>query len=621
MTDIRKKLLIVFSLTLLFLFIISGVAFAGVIDNVNINFDKQIYSTTDYAPIRVGFTLENNNPETAYLRVYTDCDDDELSCNYSKSFTLNQTTSETSSFMVTPTDDGHSTLTLYVLDTKTDDTRSYNVNIYSDDGIDDGKFEVDIDNSGLCINQENQVYFTINNNFVSGLYEITLTGNRLSASPSFDNPIYLSRNEKEIHFNVEIDDRVATSSSINAVLRIENDNIIVNKQINFYTKNCEIVSNDFQVTGPNTSNFVLKKENLLSIDYTIKNISSKAKDFFVSYDNNSDITYTLSTRQLRLNPGQSQKITLTAYATKETDSGSYPLNLQFFDEKSVITKNLHFLVDPVFNLDVRTEQNSLAVNIGKSTDLLIILENKGDIDESFRFNYTLSNDLRIHNQTDRIDVLAHSTRPLTLSVGAGSNTKEMTSQIVIEAIGETSNYQKTMVIDVIAFRGTDSVKLNFLSYPKEITVDSNSQKNFSFEVYNWSDEDIKLSSIQLVGVPQEIRATLPNNVLVPSKQSTTISGTIITGEIGPQEINASLVIYSEKGGVLSTPLKIKIVGDENLSETPDEIAPSGMTGFFTLKRSLFLGFVGLIVLIVLLFALGAFNMNDYYHKGQRRKSK
>jgi len=617
MADLRKELLIVFGLTLLFLVIISGVAFADTIDNISVNFDKQIYSTVDNSPIRVGFTLENNNKETVYLRVYTDCDDDELSCDYSRSFTLNQTTSETSSFSVTPTDEGHSTLTLYVLDTKTDETRSYNVDIYSDDGIDDGKFDVDLDNSGLCKNQENQVYFTINNNFVSGLYEITLVGNNLSASPSFDNPIYLSKEDKEIHFNVEIDNGITNTSSIDAILRIENENIISNKQISFYAKDCAIISNDFQVTGPNTYNFVLKKENLLSIDYTVKNISSKAKDIFVYSDNNSDLTFTLSTRQLRLNPGQSQKVTLTAYADKRTDSGSYPLNLQFFDEKTIITKNLHFLVDPIFNLDVRTSQNSLAVNIGKSTNLLIIFENKGDIDESFTLNYTLSNDLRIHNQTNKIDILAHSTKPLTLSVGAGSNTKEMTSQIVIEFIGETSNYQKTMVIDVIAFRGNDSVTLNFLSYPKEIALDSNSQKNFSFEVYNWSDEAIRLTTIQLVGVPQEITATFSNNILVPSKQATTISGTITTRELIPQEINATLVLNSEKGGVLSTPLKLKIVGDENISTEPEE-APSGLTGFFTLKRSIFLGIVGLAMLIILLFALGAFNMKDYYHRGQRR---
>ncbi|MEI8363943.1 MAG: hypothetical protein WCF78_00600 [archaeon] len=620
MVDIKKKVLIVCSLTLLFLVIISGVAFAGVIDQINVTFDKQIYSTTDDAPIRVGFTLENNNQEIANLRVYTDCDNDELSCDYSRSFTLNQTTSETSSFIVTPTDTGHSTLILYVLDTVTGNTKSFNVDIYSDDGIDDGKFEVDLGNSGVCINQENQIYFTINNNFTSGLYEITLVGDKLSASPTFDNPIYLSSSDKEIHFNLEIDGSIPVASSINATLRIVSDRIVVNKQVTFYAKDCNTETIDFQVTGPNTTNFLLKKENLLSIDYTIKNISTKTKDFFVTYDNNSDITYTLSTRQVRLSPGQSRKITLTAYADRDTASGSYPLNLQFFDEKSVITKNLHFLVDPIFNLDVRTTQNALALNIGQTSNLLIIIENKGDIEETFRFNYTLSNDLRINNQTqnEEIVVFPHSTRPLNLSVTAGPNTKEMTSQIVIEATGDTSGYTKSLVIDVIASRGNESLRLNFLSYPDQIDIDSNSQKNFSFQVYNFSDEDIKLSSIQLVGVPQEIRATLPTNVLIPKKQSITISGTIITGEIVPQEINAALVLYSEKGGVLSTPLKIRIVGDQNISTEPEE-PTTGLTGFFTLKNSIFLGIVGACLLVVILFALGAFKRRDYYHTEQRRR--
>ena len=607
MYDLRKRILVIFSLTLLFLIIISGVAFAGgVLDQVNFEFDKEVYSTVDYGTIKVGFTLENNNNAPVSLRLYTDCDDDELSCNYSQVFSLLGTTSLTSSLNVKPQDNGSSTLTIYVKDLNTGDVDSYNVTIYSDDGLDDGKFEIDIDGSSLCKDQENQFYFIINNNYTSDLYDITIVSNQLTASSDFINPIYLSGNEKELHFNIALASQVDVGSTINANLKIFNDRITVNKPLSFYVRDCSLETYDFQVTGSNTNNFVLKKENKLYLDYVIKNISTKTKDFFVSYDSNSEIEYNLSITQIRLGPGESKKVTLSAYARRDISSGSYPLNLQFFDEKSVITKKLNFYVDPLFNLDVRTTQNSLALNIGQTSDLLIILENKGDIEETFNLTYNLTNDLKLYNDVEKITVLPHSTKPINLRVSAGSNTHEMTSKITIEVNGETSSFSKTLFVDVVAFKSGQIIKLNYLSFPREITIDSNSEKNFSFEVYNFGEEDITLSSIDLVGVPQEISISLPSNIVIRKSESRVISGTIRVDEISSQTINANLVLTSDKGGVLTSPIKIIIGSGEYIAPENEEGTKIPVTGFFTLKNSLFLGIVGLVIIIILLFVLGVF---------------
>jgi len=607
MCDLRKRILVIFSLALLFLVIISGVAFAGVLDQINLEFDKEVYSTVDYGTIRVGFTLENNNTSTVNLRLYTNCDDDELTCNYSQSIVLQDLTSLTSSLDVKPQDNGSSTLTIYVKDLNTGDIDSYNVTIYSDDGLDDGKFEIDIDGSSLCKDQENQLYFIVNNNFTSDLYDIVLVSNQLTASPDFINPIYLSGNEKELHFNVAVASQVEVGSTINAILKITNDRVTVNKPLNFYIKDCSLEVYDFQVTGPNTNNFVLKKENKLYLDYTIKNTSTKTKDFFISFDSNSEIEFNLSVTQVRLNAGESKKISLSAYARKDISSGSYPLSLQFFDEKSIITKNLHFYVDPLFNLDARTTQSSLALNIGQVSDLLVILENKGDIEETFDLTYNITNDLKIYNQTDKVTVLPHSTRPINLRVSAGSNTREITSQITIEINGETSDFSKTLFVDVVAFRGSSVIKLNYLSFPREIEMDVNSEKNFSFEVYNFSNQDIILSKIELVGVPQEISFSLPRNVTIPSQESRIISGTIRTQDMSNQTINANLVLTSDMGGVLSSPIKIIVGHTDIITPDPeDEDEKSPASGFFTLRNSLFLGIVGLVVIIILFYVLGVF---------------
>ncbi len=618
MYDLRKRILVIFSLTLLFLIIVSGVAFAGVLDQVNLEFDKEVYSTVDYGTVKIGFTLENNNNVPVNLRLYTNCDDDELSCNYSQVFSLLGTTSVTSSLNVKPQDNGSSTLTIYVKDLNTGDVDSYNVTVYSDDGLDDGKFEIDIDGSSLCKDQENQFYFIINNNYTSDLYDITIVSNQLTASSDFINPIYLSGNEKELHFNIALSSQVDIDSTINATLKIYNDRITVNKPLSFYVRDCSLEMYDFQVTGPNTNNFVLKKENKLYLDYVIKNISTKTKDFFVSYDSNSEIEYNLSTTQIRLGPGESKKVTLSAYAIRDISSGSYPLHLQFFDEKSVITKKLNFYVDPLFNLDVRTTQSSLALNIGQTSDLLIILENKGDIEETFNLTYNLTNDLKLYNDVEKITVLPHSTKSINLRVSAGSNTREMTSKITIEVNGEISSFSKTLFVDVVAFKGGQIIKLNYLSFPREITIDSNSEKNFSFEVYNFGEEDITLSAIDLVGVPQEISISLPSNIIIRKSESRVISGTIRVEEISSQTINANFVLTSDKGGVLASPIKIIIGSGEYIAPENEEGTKIPVTGFFTFRNSLFFGIVGLIIIIILLFLLGVFKRRRDYSSKLRR---
>ncbi len=202
--------------------------------------------------------------------------------------------------------------------------------------------------------------------------------------------------------------------------------------------------------------------------------------------------------------------------------------------------------------------------------------------------------------TERVTLSPNTTMTVVFNVSAGRNTVEKSSQIELIASNQ-SNFSERFILNVTSFRQKDIFKIEFLSFPKELSVDVNGSKDFSFEVYNFDDKDITISRIDIVGLPQEISYEIDQYTYIPKKSSRVISGQIISGDIPAQEYEISFVFYSNSGAVTSKPVTLK-VKDALVEYNDDDVNP--ITGFFTLSKSILLGIIFLALLLIILLSTG-----------------
>jgi hypothetical protein len=588
-----------FGIILILLAFLSIGVFSEPIDLMSVSFEKTSYSMMDRDTLKINYTIENNNSTSQEILVYTSCDEDELECDFSKVFSLNNNSSIDSSFTIKAIDDGSSVILFYLKDMKTNDIKSYSLRIDVDDDSEDGKFEVDLSRTSYCMNNAQEVILNFEDVFYNDFYNLSLSSDTLVANIKGSNSRYL---KDDIEIPVQIETFNVSKGNHLITLNISNEEITSKKTFNVYVSECqEVLVPDFTVIGVNSLTHLLNKGEPYTLDFTIKNNSNKNKQIFISQESDNSLEITFSNREINLAPYQSKEVSLTFLATKAIASGDYPVKLSFFDERTTTERNLRFLVAPESNLNIRLLQSSFALEIGKTYNVTAVIENKGDVLETIYFDFITSNDLKVNDMTERITLSPNTSTNVIFNVSAGSNTVEKVSRIDL-IVSNQSNFSKRFSLDVSTFRQKDYFKIDFLSFPNELTVDINGSKEFSFEVYNFDDRDIVISRIDIIGLPQEISYKIDQYTYIPKKSSRVISGEIISGDVPAQDYSLTVVLYSDSGAVTSKPVTLKV--KDSLVEYNDEDDVNPITGFFTLSKSIMLGIVFLALLLILLFSTG-----------------
>jgi|GEM_PF-1038030 len=605
-----NKFLITVGIVFIFLAILCTAIYASSIDSIDVSFDKSYYSVVEDSSVRIGFILTNASSDSRNLLIYSVCDEDELECNYENIFNLSGNSSTTSAFYVTSKDEGDSELKLYVKDIASGEEDYFSIDITSESDTDEGEFSVDLSENTFCIGRSTESYFTIDNSYQSGLYNLSLQSSTLGVQLSGNSQVYINTDEKDVDFVVEVPQNMTSGGAQDITLTISNDEVYVIKHFNVYLSECLEEDVDFSVSGQPLSNYVLQKGSSFSVSYTLTNDSKVVKTFFASDEQNGSqpLGIVISSRQFELAPGKSKVITATAYAGDDLPSGTYDLNLYFFNESYSITRKVAFQLQPKQNLDARLLQNAITLNIGQPFELDVVIENKGDFQNKVKLSYSSSNGLQMTAKETSATVNPHTEKIIPIIISAGNNTLEDTSQIKVTIAGENNDFYKQFTINVTAIKPTTPISIDYLSFPQEISVDRNSIKDFSFELFNSSNKDLMLSKIEVKGLPQGITYSLPINIAISSKISKQIDGRFTVGDLAPQEITVQLVFTASTGASVQRSLKIKVLGDDNT--TP--VGVSQATGFFTFGNSVFAGIIVLCLITILLFVFGIFKSHRVY---------
>jgi len=597
-----NKKYFVLGIFLIFLSIFGINTFASSIDSVDVQFSKEVYSVNDNGSLRITYTLANNSLDTLSLLVTTNCEE-ELECDYSKSLQMLPNSSTTQSFVVQAIDEGSPELTLIVKDKITHDTKEFTTEINVDDQLDDGDFAISLNKTSFCSNYPGVGYIKIENNYEDGLYNIKLTSTTLPVSLN-QNDVYLEEDEEKIvSFNIPLSNLSDTMHELK--LSISNDDLLVTKVFNISLKECieDIIA--FTVIPNTTSTYYrIAKGETVSLTYTIKNIGNIEKTFYISEDGNG-LSTDVSEREVYLAPGQSKQVSVYVTAPKNINSGLYTLDLNFFDEKDFINYKIKFDVIPIHSLESSISTKQIVLAYGKITPIYMVLENKGDLSETFTITTKPTNDLQITTSSSSITLTPHSRNIMTFNVSCGTNTEKIKSPISIIVQGNSSGYYNKHTVDVIVTGDSDSLSLTYLSFPSLIEIDKNSSKEISFEVYNFGEEDIVIDSINLRRIPQQITYRF-SDVTIPAGSSGVVTGTIFTGDIEPQEISAEIVLSDKDGYTATRPIKINVLqAIPQPGETEEVPQLSRFAGFFTLGNSILVGIIALCLVLIILYATGA----------------
>jgi hypothetical protein len=612
---LKNKLYLIIGAIIVLFTLFSGSIFASQLDNVNIDFEKDYYSGIENNPIKINFTIENLNSNEVNLLVYAYCEDEDLECNYSKQFNILSNSTKTTSLNVILKDDGSENLKLFLKDLNNNDEKYFNLNIIADEDNEDGDFDIDISNTSYCRGSTENVTLEFNDVYNYNLYNIDLISDTLYLDLKEDNPIYLT-DDKKLVFSVQTnDDTQIGSHKIN--MKIYNDNLTTYKTFNVYLRDCDdIPSSDFSVIGSNLSNYIIYKDQPITLDYTIINSSNKNKTIFIYAEHENKLNINFTTQEIRLSPGSKKQFEMTIDA-KDTSSETDSVKLYFFDELREVTRNLYFQVQPEYALKPRLLQNLVSLKIGNISEIQMILENTGDLLETVDIDYSTSNDLRIDSQIESMSIAPGKSRALVFNISAGPQTEEKTSRIEITLKSRNSDFYEKYFIDVYAFKYQEPLKINFLSFPKSIELTSENSTELSFEIENYSNNDIMLNRIDLINLPEGITYEFEDNLFIPKNSKKLIKGIINVSEIQAQNINSKIIVYDDKGSVLIKSLTFEIINvDEEFEDNKkDEVIP--ITGFFTLGNSILIGLIFLSLLIIVFYLTGVIKAK---HKYPNRKN-
>jgi hypothetical protein len=609
---IKNKSCIIIGVVLLIIVFITTNIFASnqILQNVNINFEKEYYSTLEDNTIFVNFEIINNNNKKVDLYVFLECEDEDIECDYSKNITLDRFNSRTDSFVIRTYDEGSYEVILHVRDADSEDNEEIEFSIYIDveEDNDEGDFKIDFQNTILCYNKTNFVSVEIDNNYKKGLYNLSFDESVLSIYLNEDNPVYLPKDEKTIQFIVEVPKNFNSVAYRNLNFKIQNNEVTVIKEVSFSFKDCLETEIDFAVSNASYESYSIKKEDPKTITYNIVNNSSNNKFIYIAgFQEQNNLEIIIPNREIEIPANSSKKIDLIIIAPNTLSSGDYDMNLSFFDTLNTIYKKLKFKVDAEHNISSRLLQTgSMALKIGTPIEVRLIVENNGDIVENINISTDIGNDLHIDLNNKEFRINPGSVKIIVFNISAGSNTEEKRTSLQIEVQGENSNYLKRYNIDIVSFRDKAPVTLDFLSIPNTISLDNNRTIEFEIEVTNFNTKDLILEKIEFRNIPQEITYSLPENLIIKSKENKIILGSISVSNLEPQEIESSLVFISNEGGVLEKKilLKINILEEESKleEETKDKTKNAILSGLVNLKGSIFGGIIIICLLIIFLFA-------------------
>ena len=186
-------------------------------------------------------------------------------------------------------------------------------------------------------------------------------------------------------------------------------------------------------------------------------------------------------------------------------------------------------------------------------------------------------------------------------LSSGSRTQTGYAYLNVKIQGKDSDFYKEVNYIINVIRDTPVAGLEILSYPREINVVPESNQEVDFILKNITNSKVIIDYIELTDASQEITIIAPRDSVIEPQNTKTIKVKFDIGDIKENQ-NAKIRFVTRNGGILERQIKFNIDDGQEL----DSDSKSGITGFLSLKNSIFTGIIVVCLAIILLFVLGIF---------------
>ena len=342
-----------------------------------------------------------------------------------------------------------------------------------------------------------------------------------------------------------------------------------------------------------SSCFTVEKEENERIYFRVKNRLEEEQKVFFSVG--GELSASLQTSSAWLEEEEQREFYFEVNAASDARVKDYDLTLHVWNSDHSIEKEVCVRPSREHNSNIVVEENNLEIEECGNAVFVVTLQNLGDYSEDFELEIENNNDLiETVLSEDDFELERHSEREVYVSVTAMEGLAEGSYSIALKAETRGDDFEKILRFTVIE---EDEIViedgLRILSYTSNLSMDTNSEKEFLVVLKNYSDETIEGISIGLTALPFGVSASEENNISIPAGAERQVSLLVNAGPKTAGQYNAILqAINSDYSNAKN--ISVVITSEEEEDETVD----FGFAGLFALGGDIAIGGLLLIVVII-----------------------
>lgn len=426
---------------------------------------------------------------------------------------------------------------------------------------------------------------------VSADTEVTLRAEQSILLPYTEEETLTLENGIEQYITFKVNVSPQNVGVYTGTILAETDKLIMIRPFVVRVNDCPVfVEKTISLKVP-TKTYDLPKLKTTNVPITVKNLTDDAQ--FVEFFIETNIGYVLNS--ITIAPNDTAIVNaaftpdLSIPAEKET------LNITAVASGYSITQSFSVNVLPLDLLEMQSVNTIYEISEGETKNADFIITNKGDSPQNITFgtaNAIPGVTFTFSPTTATLTAGKFAHVSVSIRVDDSTSTKNVNTSFV--STGKTSA-SIPIVFSILDSIDTTNIPIIFVSVPKEITLNTDEQKEISVTIQNNTDSSVLGLRFKLLGVNgANISVIGPLDTALAPHETKTIALKIVTQEDTPAGVYSPMLVVQGRNGSGAAPLSIRVNGG---------LINNLLTGLVTFanERAGILGFIILVILAVLYF--------------------
>ncbi|MCX6801585.1 MAG: hypothetical protein NT067_00575 [Candidatus Diapherotrites archaeon] len=382
----------------------------------------------------------------------------------------------------------------------------------------------------------------------------------------------------------------------------------------FTVKDCEATATQSFSLSMSGTCTALDKGTDKNISFTVKNNTSS--DLTVYLQAVADIPTEVQA-SIDLGPHQSKILKLKASARADEGTGKHYVKLYAWAGNYRVYKDACFEVGKKRKTDISLKDNNISIEQCSNSVFVLLLENKGDYNETYSIELSNSTRAKITLSDKNISILAGKGKEVFINVDVPLDMAEGTYWFDLVVKGKET-FRKRLYFDVVKAPEKTAATVEIATYPSKIVLFQGEEKTVSVSLANLSSEAISGIKVSWE-MPQGIEAENAT-VDLESKEAAAFEFNVLADEdIEPGTYYGTLSMKvddkeaSKKITIVITTPEQAAPAEEGEGQTEEGEGLAPLAVLASLGQPLGIGLIILLMLVIVMVALKGFIESDVDH--------